>query len=175
MFVLCVRTAVVSVLMQEWFFFAKLDLYKSTENCCNQTRPRMEESSYDSTDENWPPDRKDPTGALDLLLTTTNTVFRDLRIGELNKRINELELRLFFKDYGTVKLTEAMNGANFGLEWGDSPRCSCKACFYSARGNNEEGPDFDEDKASCDFTVWFERMALMCGLTFYNAYKVMFF
>jgi hypothetical protein len=98
-----------------------------------------------------------------------------LRIGELNKRINQLELRLFFKDYGTDKLTEEMNAANFGLEWGDSQRCSCKACFYSGRGNNDKGPNYDEDKMACDFTVLLERMALMCGLAFHNAYKLKHF
>lgn len=131
----------------------------------------MSEDGFSVDEDHLVTKKETSTAPLDLLLTVTSKVFRDLRIVNLNQTIDSLQLQLFYKDFGPERLGEALKAANFGIEKG--PACACKACFLAGRGR-EEGDDFDDDKTPCNFIPWFEQIAGICGLTIFNAHKAKF-
>ena len=77
----------------------------------------------------------------------------------LEAKIQELELKLFWKEHNTSQLKLAMQCANQDATKG--PDCACMACAVSGRKDEEkEAKGFD-----CKFKPYFEALLAECGLS----------
>jgi hypothetical protein len=99
---------------------------------------------------------------LDRLVTDTCRVLAELRISDLNKKNNLLELRLFFTIHNPHKLMELMNQANFGMDHDKCPQCPCETCYMSGRGDEDAAEEYQE--GDCVFMPWFQELCETCGL-----------
>jgi hypothetical protein len=92
-------------------------------------------------------------------LVTVSKIFLDVRFTELQKRVRELEMTLFWRDHNCVKLREAMAFSN---EKSNGPNCKCLSCGMADRvGNSHVLQEF-----SCSFQPYFEKLLEECGITY---------
>ena len=96
-------------------------------------------------------------------LALVSKVLLDQRVIELRREVEELRLRLFWKDHSMQRLEKLMAQAN---SYGDNaPKCVCFACGGKGRIRDEDMGDVVVS-ASCTFTPWFKERLVQCGLTF---------
>jgi hypothetical protein len=98
-------------------------------------------------------------------LATVSKMLMDVRVVELRKRNEELELELFWIKHSIHRLRKAMKNANHG--WIrfpiQSPACDCWKCHVSKRIGKRQV--FDKNK-TCEFIPWFEALLTECGMTY---------
>ena len=95
-------------------------------------------------------------------LALVSKVLLDQRVIELRREVEELRLRLFWKDHSKQRLEKLMGQAN---SYGDNaPKCVCLACGMKGRIEDEDMGD--AVSTSCTFAPWFKERLVQCGLTF---------
>jgi hypothetical protein len=100
--------------------------------------------------------------AIDKLIIVSK-IFADQRVGELITENRKLKLQLFWKDYGTTHLQEAMRFANQKIR---GPDCNCLACAVSGRKDEDNG--MEAEGFECLFKPYFEELLVECEIVSTN-------
>jgi hypothetical protein len=94
-------------------------------------------------------------------LSVVCRLLMDERVSGLRREVEELRLKLFWKDHSVQKLNEAMAEANHA--WDNSPKCDCCNCLVAGRTDDDWVAD---DSKPCKFVPWFDEMFTVSGLTY---------
>jgi hypothetical protein len=92
--------------------------------------------------------------SIDKLALTCRLLY-DQRVLEQRKEIEQLQVKLFFRDYTPKVIHEAMQGLNF---W--NRKCKCRGCKLSGRIICDKA----DKEAVCTFAPWFDTILKECGL-----------
>ena len=99
------------------------------------------------------------TNAIDKLVTVSK-IFADQRVSELLAENQKLKLKLFWTEYGTTQLQEAMCFANKKV---GGPACNCIACAVSERKDSDLQKKA-ADGLRCIFKPYFDALLCECEI-----------